>query len=217
MATVVESATAMGTRSSVEAAVAASVEPAALEAVGATASMEAFIAAEFMISVPTAFAAEPVMIAKSIMIPVPTAPIVSAPSAIVSAPVEAMEPRARPNEHAARKIVSSIVAIRGARIRSIRVVAVRAIGRRPHVHRRWHRPNAYAKPHRHLSMSSSSSRDQREKPHCECIFEISHFPTSWTEPRSLAIGPQMLRARPAYSTRRIGVCKVRANAEPERV
>jgi hypothetical protein len=187
MALAVEPAPSMRP-SSVETAVAASMEPAALEAVEAATSVEALVAVEFMIPVPAAFAAETVMatepvmiaksiaIAKSVMIAVPATAVVFAPSAIVTASVEPVEPGPRPDEHAARKIVRSIVAVRCACIWGIPVVAVCAGGRRPDVNRRWpHGPNAYAKPHRDLCMSSSRPRDKRQKPHCECIFEISHF------------------------------------------
>jgi hypothetical protein len=137
------------------------------------ASVKALIPVEATIPVPVAFATEPLMIAPpvavapSVMIAVPASSIETVPTAVVTAPIEAAEPRTRTDEHPTRKIIRAVVTVRGASIWCVAVVTVRAVRRRAHVNRAWRGDNCSnsdAESHAHLCLGRSQPRDKYEEP-----------------------------------------------------
>ena len=162
----VESATAMK---------AAAVEPTAtVEAVAAAeattamksvTSMEAWVPVEPTTAMPAAFATE------SVMVSMPTAAIVSAPSAVEAAPaIESMEPWTRAYEHSPGKIIRAVVAVRRASVGGIPIVAVAADWSWPEiawpsVHWRDSNSNSYS----NLGMGGSCPCHNNEKSEQDCV------------------------------------------------
>jgi hypothetical protein len=162
------------------------VEPAAIAAtVGLAPTMEAVTAAEattmeapatteplvtlesattmpFASATPSStFSTKSLAAAESVMVSIPTATIVAAPSAIIATAVVATEPRPRANEHASVKIVRPIVAVRRAGIRRIIVIPVDAIWRRAVI--------AWADSYKNLGMSSASCQEHEYPDQCRVL------------------------------------------------
>lgn len=175
--TAMEAAASVKTTTTVEAAaIAAPVELAAtMEAVAAAeaAAMEALATAEpvvtpesatampFASAPPSTFTTESLAAAKSVMVSIPTAAIVAAPSAIIATAVVATEPRPRADEHATDKIVRPIVAVRRAGIRRIIVIPVNAIRGRAII--------AWADSYKNLGMSSASCQEHEYPDQCRVL------------------------------------------------
>jgi hypothetical protein len=181
MAASMESSSAMSAAATVEASasmeVPSAVKTAALEAVRVPTAMETFVAMKLVIpmpaavSVPTALAAEAVVTAKTVTVSVPAAPVKAVPSAVIAGAVKAVEPRPCANEDSADKIVRAVVSVRGARVRSIVVITVRAVRRRTDVNRAGRRNNsAESHPEPNLSMSRSQPRNKYQSCQSNCVF-----------------------------------------------
>jgi hypothetical protein len=77
-----------------------------------------------------------------VIVSIVVAPVVEMAAVIVAArSVVAVIPRTRPDEHAVHKVIRSVIAVRGARIRIISVIAVSADWRWSHVTIHWANPN----------------------------------------------------------------------------
>lgn len=127
----VEASSAMEPATAVEPVTAAE----ALTSMESSAAVEALVPAEFTTAIPSSLAAKSASTAESVMVTPPTAAVVAAPSAIVPAPVVAIEPRTYANKHAIVKIIRAVVAIRGASVGRIVIVAIRAYWWRPNIGR----------------------------------------------------------------------------------
>jgi hypothetical protein len=74
-------------------------------------------------------------------------------------PIKSMEPRARADEHSIHEIIRTPVSVRRARVRSVRVISIRAYRRRPDPH--CHRPNADSHSYSHLRVRSARWNKQK--------------------------------------------------------
>jgi hypothetical protein len=97
------------------------------------------------------------------MISMPTATVVTSPSAIVATTVVTVEPGSYAYEHAIIKISRAIVSVRCASIRRIIVITINAIRRRAVIGRaRVDWPDANADPDPNLRVSSTSRQEHEE-------------------------------------------------------
>lgn len=100
--------------------------------------------------------------------PNPPTSIEARPTTPVGMTVEAVEPGPGADKDAASKVVRPIVAIRGACVRIIAVVSVRAVRRWTHVNRSNSYPNR-PDADRHLSTSRSDSRREYQQSQHESV------------------------------------------------
>ena len=166
-AAAVESASTVEPAAAMEAAVAAVEAAFAMEV---TAAVEPFAAVKRVAAMKVMSTSEPVMVA------------------IEAAPVKAgvtpsVEPRTRADERAAYEVIRAVVTIRGACIRIVAVIPIRAGGRRPDVLGRNTNPHSY-RPHSNpdpdLRMGCASTHASQNCENCKhyCVLCVSHIEAS---------------------------------------
>jgi hypothetical protein len=137
-------------------------------------SIEAIAAVKFVTAAESA--TESIVTVESAMIPIAAAAIKT--MSIITTAVEAMEPRAGADEYSVHEVIRSPISVGRASVWGVRIVAVSAYRREPHVTG----TNSNADSHAHLRARNGAHRE-RQNSNNHSIFKITHLrPPGWLAP-----------------------------------